>query len=303
MSGTIAEPRSAPAPGTSAPRRTARAGGPRAVRSAATFVKYVLLIGVAAVFVGPLYWLFTTAVKTPDEIYSFPPVWWPRDPSWDNFALAWNAAPFDRFFLNSAVTTVAGTALKILNAVLTAYAFSFLAFPRKQWLFLVLLGAMMVPGHVVLLPNFLTVAGLGWVNTYAGLILPGIGSVFATFLLRQHMMTIPRELIEAAKVDGAGHLRILFGIVLPVSRPILLTVVIITVVEEWNNFIWPLIVTNSDHMRTLPIGLMMLKNQEGLANWGTIMAGAVMVLAPMLLIFLIAQRHIVGGLTQGAVKG
>ncbi|PSK99312.1 carbohydrate ABC transporter membrane protein 2 (CUT1 family) [Murinocardiopsis flavida] len=287
------------------PQSPRTSGGPDTRRRApaATLVKYVLLIGAAAVFLGPLFWLFTAVFKTPEEIYRFPPAWLPTSLSLDNFTAAWQAAPFDRFFLNSAITTAVGTALKVANAVLTAYAFCFLAFPYKKPLFLVLLGAMMVPGHVVLLPNYLTVASLGWVNTYAGLILPGVGSVFATFLMRQHMLTIPRDIIEAAKVDGSGHLRTLFTIVLPMSRPILLTVLIITVVEEWNNFIWPLIVTNSDHMRTLPIGLLMLKDQEGLANWGTIMAGTAMVLAPMLLIFLLAQRYIVGGLTQGAVKG
>jgi ABC-type glycerol-3-phosphate transport system permease component len=289
MTATMA-PRSVPA----RPQRT-----PRPVRA----VQYVLLLGVAAVFLGPLYWLLATALKAPDEIYQFPPAWWPSALTWENFRLAWEAAPFDRFFLNSTVATVAGTGLKVVNAVLTAYAFVHLRFPFKNVLFLAILGAMMVPGHVTLLPNYLTVASLGWINTYAGLIVPGIGSAFATFLMRQHFLTLPREVTDAASVDGAGHLRTLWQVVLPMSRPMLVTVVVITAVEEWNNFVWPLIVTNTAEMRTLPIGLLLLKDQEGPANWGTTMAGTTFVLVPMLLIFFVAQRWIVGGITAGAVKG
>jgi multiple sugar transport system permease protein/sn-glycerol 3-phosphate transport system permease protein len=166
-----------------------------------------------------------------------------------------------------------------------------------------MLGALMVPGHVTLLANYLTVANLGWINTYAGLIVPGMGSVFGTFLLRQHMLTIPREVTDAAKVDGAGPVRTLVQIVVPMSRPVLVTVGVIAMIEEWNNFIWPLIVTNTAEMRTLPIGLLFLKNDEGFTNWGTIMAGTTMVVLPILLIFFIAQGHIVKGLAQGAVKG
>jgi multiple sugar transport system permease protein/sn-glycerol 3-phosphate transport system permease protein len=266
-------------------------------------IQYVVLVGVAAVFLGPLYWLISTTIKSPTEIYSWPPVWWPDHLSWENFKLAWEAAPFDRFFLNSTITTVLGTLLKVVNAVLTAYAFAYLRFPFKKILFFGVLGAMMVPGHVTLLPNYLTVASLGWINTYAGLIIPGIGSAFATFLMRQHFLTLPTEVTDAAAVDGAGHLRTLWRVVLPMSRPMLVTVVVITAVEEWNSFVWPLIVTNSASMRTLPIGLLILKTEEGVASWGTIMAGTLMMLAPMLVIFLIAQRYIVGGLTQGALKG
>ena len=284
-------------PARRGPARPQRTPGP------VLALQYVLLIGVAAVFLGPLFWLVTTSLKAPSEIYQAPPVWTPGTATLDNFGLAWDAAPFGRFFLNSTIATVAGTALKVANAVLCAYAFVFMRFPFKNVLFLGILGAMMVPGHVTLLPNYLTVASLGWINTYAGLIIPGIGSAFATFLMRQHFRTLPREVTDAAAVDGAGHLRTLCQVLVPMSRPMLVTVVVITAVEEWNNFVWPLIVTNSAEMRTLPVGLLLLKNEEGPANWGTIMAGTMIVLVPMLVIFFVAQRWIVGGITAGAVKG
>ncbi|WP_327129594.1 carbohydrate ABC transporter permease [Streptomyces sp. NBC_01727] len=263
---------------------------------------YALLVLVAIIAAGPLYWLVSSSLKTNPQIYGYPPHWIPSDLRWSNFSEAWNAAPFGRFFLNSIIVAVVGTVVEVCAAMLCAYAFVFLPFPGKKWLFLFLLGAMMVPGHVTLLPNFLTIAELGWVNTWAGLIVPGLGSVFGTFLLRQHMLTLSNEVIDAARIDGAGHVRTLFRIVLPMSRPMVITVSIVIMVTKWNDFIWPLIVTNSADMRTLPVGLLFLKNQETYANWGAILAGTVMVIVPVLVVFFIAQRYIIAGLTQGVGK-
>ena len=277
-------------------RRSGRAG---------RILRYVLLVVLACVVLGPIYWLVTSALKPTADIYTYPPTWLPNPLHlrWANFADAWHAAPFGRFFLNSLVVTAIGTVGEMLCATLCAYAFAFLRFPFKKVLFGVLLGAMMVPGHVTLLPNYLTISDLGWINTYQGLIFPGLGSVFATFLLRQHMLTLPGEVLDAARVDGAGHLRTMFRVVLPLSRPMLVTAGVITLVAKWNDFIWPLIVTNSTNMRTVPIGLLFLKTQEGYNNWGAIMAATVLVIVPVLVVFFFAQRQIVAGLTQGATKG
>ena len=271
--------------------------------TARRFGLYALLVVVGGITVAPIYWLATAAVKPTVDIYRYPPIWVPTHLRWANFADAWHSAPLGRFFLNSAIVSITGTVLELLCAVACAYAFAFLRFPAKRVLFLVLLGAMMVPGHVTLLPNYLTIADLGWINTYQGLIVPGLGSVFGTFLLRQHMLTLPTEIMDAARVDGAGHLRIMFRVVLPLSRPMLVTVAVITLVNKWNDFIWPLIVTNSDTMRTVPVGLLFLKTQEGYSNWGALMAATVLVILPVLVVFFVAQRHIIAGLTQGAVKG
>ncbi|TYC10614.1 carbohydrate ABC transporter permease [Micromonospora sp. MP36] len=253
--------------------------------------------------VGPLYWLLSSSLKTAGDIRSFPPVWWPHKLEWGNYREAWQSAPFGNFFVNSLITTFIGTTLEVLNAILTAYAFVFIRFPAKRFLFALLLAALMVPGHVTLLPSYLIVSELGWVNTYQGLIIPGAASAFGAFLLRQQMLTLPDELIDAAKVDGAGHLRRLFKVVLPVSRPMVITVTVVSLVSKWNDFIWPLVVTNTDSMRTLPIGLVMIKSSEGYVNWGAVMGATVFVVLPVLIVFFIAQRYIVAGLTQGAVKG
>ncbi|MCP2327708.1 multiple sugar transport system permease protein/sn-glycerol 3-phosphate transport system permease protein [Hamadaea flava] len=267
------------------------------------FSLYLSLTVVGVIMVGPLYWLFASSLKPSADIYSFPPAWWPTSFEWHNYVDAWKSAPFGDFYLNSIITTVAGTALEVANAVLTAYAFVFLRFPFKRVLFGILLAALMVPGHVVLLPNYLTVSELGWINTYQGIVIPGAASAFGAFLLRQHMLTLPDEIIDAARVDGAGHLRRLFSVVLPLSKPMVITVTIVSMVGKWNDFVWPLIVTNTNSMRTLPVGLLLLKNAEGYVNWGSVMAATVFVVLPVLVVFFIAQRQIVAGLTQGAVKG
>jgi sn-glycerol 3-phosphate transport system permease protein len=285
-----------PAAGASHPRR-------RPPVRPSRIVLYVALLVVGVVALAPLYWLLTSSVKASGDIFSFPPSWFPTEFHWSNYRDAWESAPFGRLYFNTVLVSVVGSTLQVCVAILSAYAFVFLPFPARNVIFAVFLGAMMVPGTVVLLPNYLTIAHLGWVNTYAGLIAPGVGSVFAMFLLRQHMMTLPKEILEAAEVDGAGHLRTLWSIVLPVSRPMVVTVIIVSLVEKWNDFIWPLIVTSTDSMRTLPVGLLMLKNSEGFTNWGAVMAATVFVVVPILIVFLVAQRQIIAGLTQGATKG
>lgn len=271
-------------------------------RAGGKLVAYVLLIAVILAFLGPLYWLATSAVKPSGEIYRYPPQWIPSMLYLQNFSSAWTAVPMGRFFLNSVIVTIAGAGLTVINASLSSYALTFVRFPFRDVVFYIMLGALMIPGDVALVPNYITVSSLGWINTYQGLVIPISASVFGTFLMRQHMRTIPTEVIDAARTDGAGHLRMLLRIVLPMSRPILITTAIISLVGEWNQFIWPLIVTNTDDMRTLPIGLVFLKAEEGYQDWGAIMAGTVLVALPMVLLFIVAQRQIIEGLT-GSSRG
>lgn len=263
---------------------------------------YLLLGLVALVFLIPAYWMVLAAFKPNDEIYQWPFTPWPSEPTTENFSAALAAAPFDQFFMNSLLVTTIGATVKVALAALTAYAFAFLPFPGKKWLFLAVLGALMVPGHVTLLLNYSTISNLGLINTYAGIILPGLGSAFGTFLLRQHFMGLPKEVLEAAELDGAGHLRKLWSFVLPMSKPAVITVALIAVIDEWNDFIWPLLVTNTLDMRTMPIGLMFLKQTEGLDDWGMIMAATLMIVLPMLLLFLVAQKYIINGMAGAAVR-
>lgn len=285
------------------PAQRTRSVARRRIASTGTIAAYVAMAAVTLLICLPLAWMALASLKTRQEIYSLPISWIPETYRWRNYADAWNAVPFGRYFLNSMIVTAGGASLKLVNAALTAYALVFLRFPKKNVIFLLVIAALMVPVQVTLIPNYVFVADRGWLNSYQGMILPTGGVALGTFLLRQHFQTLPREVIEAARIDGAGHLRLLWQIVLPMSRPALVAVGMIAVVTEWNDYLWPFLVANSADMRTLPVGLTALQNSEGSTEWGIVMAGTVMVITPVLLLFLWAQRHIVEGLTAGSVKG
>lgn len=275
-----------------------KSAGPRRTR----WWSVVALVVAALVFLIPLYLFVSTAFKTDADINSWPLRLIPRSLTLENFVNAWTVAPFGQFLINSVVVAAIGTVLKVVLAISTAYAFAFLPFPGKRWLFIFMIGALMVPGHVTLLVNYITIGHLDLVNTYAGLILPGVASAFGTFLLYQFFRSIPREVLEAAQLDGAGHLRTIVSFIVPMARPAIITVGLIAVIDEWNGFVWPLIATNSVNMRTLPIGLLYLKENEGINDWGALMAGTLFVILPMAIVFLLAQRYIVAGLAGGVVR-
>jgi sn-glycerol 3-phosphate transport system permease protein len=257
----------------------------------------VLVIGL------PVYWTVIAAFKTSQEIYSIPPTWAPQRPTLANFPAAWEAAPFGRYYLNSIIVTALGVAAEVTLAVLSAYALAFVRFPRKDLVFLLLLAALMVPVEITIVPNYLTIARLGWINSYAGIVVPGAAIAYGTFLLRQAFMALPYEVIEAARVDGAGTLGILANVVVPMAQPAIVTMGLLSLVAKWNDFLWPLIVTNTDTMRTLPIGIFWLRGSEGLTEWGVVMAGSLFLIIPVLIGFLFAQKYIVEGIAAGAVKG
>ncbi len=268
-----------------------------------TIVSYVALLFCVLVIGLPIYWMIIGSFKPTVEIYRVPPTWLPQAPTFDNFIRAWNSAPFGRYYLNTIITTFFGSGFEIFFAVTSAYAFTYLRFPKKEWLFLFLLAALMVPSQVTILPNYLTVARLHWINTYQGIIVPGASVAYGTFLLRQYYRTLPMDILDAAKVDGANHLRMLWSIVVPLARPAIISFALLSVVGKWNDFLWPLIVTNSKEMRVLPIGIRGLILEEGSVDWGVVMAGTLFVVLPVLIVFIYAQRYIVDGIAAGAVKG
>ena len=287
-----------------------------ASRSLPLQVRLQRLAGYAAIALlifiigAPVFWMVSGSLKTNQEIYTFPPQWLPSDPKWSNFRDAWNAAPFGRFYLNSVITTLAGSALEITNATLSAYALAYLRFPFKNVIFVIMLAALMIPAQVTILPNYIffgatifELIGESWINTYQAIILPGASVAFGTFLLRQSFLGLPREVLDAAKVDGAGHLRTLWEIVLPMARPVLVTFALISLVAKWNDYLWPLVITTTTEMRTLPVGITFLFDSEGNSQWGIIMAATVFVVLPLVVVYLWAQRYIIEGLTSGATKG
>ncbi|MFC8040289.1 carbohydrate ABC transporter permease [Paenarthrobacter sp. NPDC057355] len=265
---------------------------------------YVPLALATLVVFLPLLWMMLSSLKAPGEIVTTDLALLPKSPGLQNYVDATSTVPFPRFFLNSVIVTAIGSTLKCVLAIFTAYALVFVRFPFKRAIFLLILVALMVPPQVAVLPNYVLIASMGGLNTYWGIILPGLGTAFGTFLLRQHFLTLPPAILESAEIDGAGHWRKLWKIVVPVSVPSIATVGLVTIVSEWNEYIWPLIVTDHPDMMTLPVGLTQLVNSDGSnQNWGMLMAGAVIVLLPILIIFAALQRYIVSGLTQGSVTG
>jgi sn-glycerol 3-phosphate transport system permease protein len=262
-----------------------------------------LLIAVLVVFL-PLLWMVLSSFKQPGEIVTLDLKLLPEALNPDNYKVAMTTVPFGQFFLNSTIVTVVGAGIKVLLAILTAYALVFVRFPFRNVIFVLILVALMVPPQVSILPNYILIAGMGGKNTLWGIILPGLGTAFGTFLLRQHFLTLPGSILEAAEIDGAGHWRRLWQVVAPVSLPSIATVALVTVVSEWNEYIWPLIITDKPESMTLPVGLTLLQNSESNgAGWGIMMAGAVLVILPILVVFAMLQRYIVAGLTQGSVTG
>ncbi|MFZ9857323.1 MAG: carbohydrate ABC transporter permease [Roseiflexaceae bacterium] len=268
-------------------------------------VSYMFMV-LAILMIGmPLLWMLLASFKETQEIYRMPPTWFPENPTLANYPAAWNAVPFDRYFFNSMVTTLAATTSKVVLAMMCAYALVFTKAPQrlKDGAFLIILAALMVPAQVTIVPNYITMAEFNWVNTYQGIVLPNAATAFGTFLLRQYCLSLPGEVVEAAEMDGASHFQRMWLVVLPMTQPALVTVGLFAVVSEWNDFLWPLIITNTDSMRTLPIGVFRLFQTEGLQNWGVIMAGTVFVVAPVIALFIRTQKWIVDGIAAGAVRG
>jgi sn-glycerol 3-phosphate transport system permease protein len=268
-------------------------------------LSYLAMAIVVILIMVPIFWMLSGSLKTNQQIMTFPPQWLPTDPQWHNYTDAWNAAPFGRFYINTIVTTLAGTTLELTNACLTAYALAFLRFPGKNLIFILLLAALMIPQQVTIIPNYLTVSdilGQNWINTYQGIVIPGASVAVGTFLLRQAFMSLPREVMDAARVDGANHLQQLWQIVIPMSKPVLVTFGLISLVAKWNDYLWPLIVTNQDRMRTLSVGISYLYNPESIVRWGPLLAGTSFVIAPLIVVYIWAQKHIIEGITAGATK-
>jgi multiple sugar transport system permease protein len=243
-----------------------------------------------------------TSLKSPGEVMMMPPVWIPEDLQWENYAEAWNMAPFAQYTINSIIVTVLSTIGELLTTILAAYAFSKMQFFGRDILFSVLLGTMMVPGEVLLIPNYVTLSELGWIDTYQALIVPWLASIFSIFLLRQFFLGIPQELSYAAKIDGCKDFRFLWTIMVPLAKPALITILLLKAIGSWNAFLWPLIVTQSKEMRTLPVGLTSFSTEAGTV-YELLMAASTMIILPMIILYIILQKYIIEGVAKAGIKG
>lgn len=256
----------------------------------------------------PFAWMLSTSLKPQNEVFSYPPQWIPSTLLWENYARAWAAAPFGRYFFNSALVALTVTLADVVTSSLAAFAFGRMEFPLRNALFTVFLASLMIPHQMTIIPAFLLLKTFGEISpaigldTYFSLIAPFAASAFGVFMLRQSFMQLPNELEDAATLDGCGRLGFLTRVVLPLSRPALATLALFAFQGNWNSYLWPLIVTNSDGMRTVQIGLRYFVGQEGSSQWGLLMAAAVFVSMPVVILYLFVQRQFVQGIAATGIK-
>jgi multiple sugar transport system permease protein len=263
---------------------------------------HALLIAGSVVMLLPFAWMLSTSLKLPPDIFTYPPVWIPNPIAWQNYVKTVTVMPFGRFYLNSLIVTTGVTLLQLLTSSLAAFAFARMRFPGRNALFLLYLATLMIPFQVTMIPNFIVVRTLGWYDTYQALILPPAFSAFSTFLLRQYFLGIPRDLDEAARIDGATSLRIWWQVIMPLAGPAIAALATFVSLNSWNDFLWPLIITNSPAMRTLPVGLSTFQGQYK-TDWNLLMAGSVIAMVPVLLVYMIGQRWFIKGITLSGLGG
>lgn len=261
---------------------------------------FVLLLG-AAIMIIPFIWMISTSLKTSGATMVLPPKIIPDEINWGNYQRVSEAFPVYKFLWNSLFVAITSTIGQILLCSMAAYAFARLQFKGRDLIFIIYLATLMVPSQVTMTPQFILMKYLGWLDSYQGLILPGMFNAFGTFLLRQFFLGIPKELEEAAFMDGASHFRVFGQIILPLAKPALATLAIFSFMQSWNNFLWPLIVVSSPDMMTLPLGLSLLQGRWE-TDWNLMMAGVVISVIPVLAVYLFAQRYFIQGITLSGMK-
>jgi multiple sugar transport system permease protein len=267
-----------------------------------SLLSFTLTVVLGLTMLVPFLWMVGTALMDELEVYQFPPVFLPEAWRWSNFSEAMTLQPFGRFFLNTMIVAGASVAGQLLFCSMAAYAFARLRFAHRDRIFGLYLSTMMIPAIVTLIPAFLIINVFGWTNTYWALFSPTLSSVWGIFLLRQFFQTIPRDLEDAARIDGASEFAIYWRIVLPLSRPALATLAVFAFMNSWKDFLWPLIVTNRTDMRTVEVGIAGFSGMYS-TDWPHQMAAAVIVMAPIVAVFLLAQKHFVRGITTTGMKG
>ncbi|WP_274364041.1 carbohydrate ABC transporter permease [Paenibacillus thermotolerans] len=256
----------------------------------------------AVLVLYPIAFTFLAGFMTAEEAGRFPPALFPESFYTGNFVSAMQLVPIPTFIMNSFIISGAVMLGQLITCSMAAYAFAFVRFRGKSFLFAAFLSTMMIPWEVTVIPNYLTIKGWGWMDSYQGLIVPFLASAFGVFLLRQSFLQLPRELFEAARIDGCGHVWTFVRLVLPLSRPAIATLGVYVFINTWNMYLWPLLITNREQMRTVQIGVSMLQWEEMMA-WNLVLAGVTIVLLPSLLLLLFGLKQLVRGITAGAVKG
>ena len=278
---------------------------PRARKQIGNAIRGILAIMVTVIMIFPLFWMLSTALKTESEVMSSKIVFWPAVPQFENFNFVVNKVPFFRYMLNTAVVTAMQMASELLLGILAAYAFSKGRFHGKHFLFIVILGAMMIPIQVTFIPLYIVIARAGLMNTYWGVWIAGCVSSYAIFLLRQSFMTVDNSYLEAARVDGMNKMGVLFRIMVPMCKPTVITVALTSFMGGWNNYFWPKVIVKAQDMYVLTVGVQRLRTSYGgeiTNNYHQIMAGVLLSVIPVFIVFAIFQKHMLSGFTKAAMK-
>lgn len=273
-------------------------------RRKGALLSHAVLLPLTAAQMFLFFWMVSTSLKSRTEVFSLTPQWWPKKLMFSNFVEAWAAAPFGDYYRNTILVTLGLVVVQLFTMTLAAYAFGRLRFRGRNTLFVLFLVQLMIPLQSLIVPNYLTIRALGLLDTRLAIAMPYFGTAFGTFLLRQTFKSVPRELEDAARIDGCGHLRFLWHVLVPLARPTLIAFTIISLVSHWNDFFWPLIVTDTARSRTLTIGLAMLEKQvESGGEWTIMMAAALIVILPLTLVFLVFQRQFIQSFMYSGLKG
>jgi ABC-type glycerol-3-phosphate transport system permease component len=273
------------------------------LRAAGRVALYAVVTAVAVLMVLPFYWMVLTAISPAADILAFPPKWIPSRLTLEHFAVAFARAPWASYYWNSLVVAVVSVASSLVFGLFAGYAFAVYRFPLQNVFFLLILSTLMVPVQVTSVALYVLLARLEWVDTYLGILAPNFASAFGVFMLRQGIKAIPVDLIEAARMDGAGEVRIVLTIITPLLKTTLATVAMILFLGSWNDFLWPVIVINSQGLRTLPVGIALFKDPYGSINYGPLMAATVIATGPMLLAYAVSQKFMIRGIALTGLKG
>jgi len=265
-------------------------------------IVHLIIYAGAVTMAIPFVWMLVTSLKEESQVFTWPVQWIPRPMNIRNYPDMWTAAPFNRFLINTVIYSVLTTAGSVFLSALAGFAFAKYRFPGRDKIFMALLATLMIPFHVTLIPVFVILKYLGWLNTYQGLIVPGLCNVFGIFLMRQFMQAIPGDLIDAARIDGCPEFTIFWRIIVPLSRPVIATLSIFVFMGTWNELFWPLIVTMTEDMRTLQVGLAGFRT-VWYVHWPQMMAGSILATAPVFILFVSFQRYFVKGITLTGLKG
>ncbi len=273
----------------------------KVVNIISAILKYAVLIIGALFTLLPFLWMIFSSLKTPTEIISIPPTLLPSEPQWSNYAEAWKAAPFPRYFLNTLIVTFFSTLGVLVTAILSAFAFSRLNFPGKKLVFSLFLATLMIPGEMLIITNFITITKLKWIDTYQAMIVPYMSNVFYIYLLTQFFMQVPESLYLAAKVDKCSDFKYMMKIMVPMNKSAITTIAILNIIGCWNAFLWPLLVTNNTNMRVISNGLVRFQTEAG-SNYELIMAASCIMVMPIIIVYLFLRKYIIEGVTQSGLK-